>query len=739
MAEQGPTPAFGGLGDQGAQQGAQPVAAAPNAAPAAPANNKGAPAAAKDTAREIAYREVPPQLEDSAIEGPWRSSVPNALDHYEDREAIQADRSWFRYSGCAFPFLVSLFFMALVVFILTVAQGNMDFRGMRHGNPRALVEPQYSHENDHEYEGGNRIVIRDLRRVSYVIYFVGAFLFFVMPKSMKSIGALGGAVLLFCGAIFGFVTFMYAIHALDDVKDCWRLQWLPLNAGLRMTHSNYVQCPQNEWEWAFQMNVFMTFTDAALLMIALITAPLILIWSTAGKAWVKFSEPEKQAMRAEGHAPEREMRIRRALGWRDSNFNDPNRNINQQALAAKKEAEQYRAYPMRNVSSFRRAFIRLAFATVLVLTVASFTVNMMHLGSRNDQSVRGRVLHDGHELERKPQSFEQLKNFVPNGNRHEEAEWAGWPIKNTKLRMFASLSTVIAIALVMIPWRSATVNHIFGFYFFCMSGVFLACFIFDVSSLNKSDTHDRWMVPEGQSTPFDNTLPNGNFQEWPASVHTEGHEAHRTSGEFTEAEARRGPYIVLAILEFFVFLVLLVYWLLEHLRVPGLWVQCDGCKQDFSVLEIGYHKKYECSKRLVACEYCPLSFKADQFVHEHRFRCPEDSLRCNRCSAFVPEWARADHEKECLQVAVKCGMCDDLFMRYDMPRHVINCKNKPQACPACGEVYKAGELKDHMERCPHVMCPCPQCGAVVRRSHMVHHSQYECPMRSGHYDAAHGL
>ena len=52
---------------------------------------------------EVGYKNRPPLLEDVAIEGPTRTSIPHALDTLEDRERIEDDYNWWRCCGPGAP------------------------------------------------------------------------------------------------------------------------------------------------------------------------------------------------------------------------------------------------------------------------------------------------------------------------------------------------------------------------------------------------------------------------------------------------------------------------------------------------------------------------------------------------------------------------------------------------------------------------------------------------------------
>jgi hypothetical protein len=90
---------------------------------------------------EVAIRDQPPFLENTAIMGPTHSPVLDAMTTLEERERIEADYEWFRYSKFALPFIFLNGVVATVLICLCFWWGGTDFTDMRQGTPRQIEFP----------------------------------------------------------------------------------------------------------------------------------------------------------------------------------------------------------------------------------------------------------------------------------------------------------------------------------------------------------------------------------------------------------------------------------------------------------------------------------------------------------------------------------------------------------------------------------------------------------------------
>ena len=71
---------------------------------------------------EVALQTQPPLLEDVSIKGALRIPVRDAMDTLEEREIIEADFRWYRWSKFAWPWLVVCLVLCVATFAMTVTQ-----------------------------------------------------------------------------------------------------------------------------------------------------------------------------------------------------------------------------------------------------------------------------------------------------------------------------------------------------------------------------------------------------------------------------------------------------------------------------------------------------------------------------------------------------------------------------------------------------------------------------------------
>lgn len=91
---------------------------------------------------EVANRDVPPYMEQLAVMGPTQSPILDAMGTLEERERIEADYEWFRYSKFALPFLLFNGCLATVLLLLSLWYGGSDFTDYRNGTPRQIEAPR---------------------------------------------------------------------------------------------------------------------------------------------------------------------------------------------------------------------------------------------------------------------------------------------------------------------------------------------------------------------------------------------------------------------------------------------------------------------------------------------------------------------------------------------------------------------------------------------------------------------
>eukprot|EP01083_Nonionella_stella_P131501 399578_1 len=70
---------------------------------------------------EIAHRDKPPLLEEVNIVGPFRTHT-GKTSSIEERELIEEDARWFRYSKFAAPWLISVLLILICLLAATIGQ-----------------------------------------------------------------------------------------------------------------------------------------------------------------------------------------------------------------------------------------------------------------------------------------------------------------------------------------------------------------------------------------------------------------------------------------------------------------------------------------------------------------------------------------------------------------------------------------------------------------------------------------
>eukprot|EP00992_Anisonema_acinus_P001223 TRINITY_DN10414_c0_g1_i1.p1 TRINITY_DN10414_c0_g1~~TRINITY_DN10414_c0_g1_i1.p1 ORF type:complete len:595 (+),score=109.57 TRINITY_DN10414_c0_g1_i1:59-1843(+) len=270
-------------------------------------------------------------------------------------------------------------------------------------------------------------------------------------------------------------------------------------------------------------------------------------------------------------------------------------------------------------------------------------------------------------------------------------EYPGWKTINTRIRYSLSGIGLGAILLNFLTFRSKTIAYIFAFLYFATAVLAMVAFGFDVHEL-------RW----------------ANDLTCPAAPDGLGQ------------DCTQGQFIATAVLDFFVFIWLIVYIVVEYVINPT--PQCQHCDRAYELSELMKHEAVECGARPVRCEVCAKTMTKKQF-DEHKSSCSSDHVRCKNCKVMVPKWGVKAHQEECPRWPVECNMCDGTFQRMDMPHHVTICPNRPTSCDACGETFRSKDIAAHRALCGEVLVRCELCDDIMQRFRLQQHTQNECPKR----------
>lgn len=540
---------------------------------------------------EVALWDQPPYLENPGVVGPVHSPVLDAMTTIEERERIEADYEWFRYSKFALPFLIFNLLLATVLFSLTVWYGGMSFQDMRAGTPWQIERP--NKVDDHE--AGIPKYNRNLRLACFCLGFFGlAGIVLTMylkpaPGIRKALYFLFAFVGLFlCGILSAIAGGLDAGNVNDAVWCRGR------------ERGNVVTTPPSCYSMT-KMAVAVTIVDMALAVMAIITALALVL--AAVKSFAAPPETDEFGM-----GPE----------------------------------------PKRGVSKTTRQCLLLLLFAVFALITLQFVFTI--------------ILHEGRDIK-----FADETYFT----RTNDNLRAGWPLKNTRLRLATCAIVILMTLLNLIPFRSRVFAYVCGFVYFVASALALMAFALDVKAIDMARS---------------STCPFG----WSCFF---------------------GSFIATAVFDILLAIFLILYVIFEF--VARLLLECRHCTRNYGMHEITKHESMECSSRPVRCEVCSKQMRAKEFVYQHRFECGHDSQRCEQCDTTCAVWSFKKHQDECVKWPVKCQMCDIAFAREDLPAHTAACPMTPASCEACGETFRSVDLAEHANQCSERQVECSNCHSVM--------------------------
>jgi len=377
-------------------------------------------AGALEPVEEVGYKNRPPLLEDVAIEGPLRTSIPHAVDTLEQRDAIEEDYNWWRYSKFAAPWLFFMLLLFITILIMTGYQQVGDLRGLKNGVPRYF---QLSRVSELDTEAGIPKDVRNLRIAGAVVVIVAAILalitYYSKPRpKMRRLLYFVYAILLICGAVLLWVAFGIAE---DNTRDeACRFEEL---ASL-----TFEGCRTKETVGSAALA-----TDFILALVSVFAALALIIWGAhfykARKGW----RQQERDVEASGKAPPPPGVIK------------PND-----------------VRPTYVILIFIALFLVILFAILEFVWIV--LLNMDHNVIRL-RSYRGRA------------DFQ----FSDPANVPYEKE--GWAAANTRLRYAWSAIGILTVIANFIPWRSRVIAYIFAFIYFVVGVLAMVSFAIDVSDL----------------------------------------------------------------------------------------------------------------------------------------------------------------------------------------------------------------------------------------------------------------
>jgi len=383
---------------------------------------------------EVGYKMRPPLLEDVSVEGPLRIPIPHALDTLEQRDAIEEDYNWFRYSRFAAPWLIFMLLILLLLFISTAFQQVGSIRGLRDGVPRYY---QLQSDSDSELEAGEDKDQRNVRIAAVVFSIVGVLLILLVlaskprPKARKVLMILS-AIILLAGAVLAFVSFGQHEADVDEAVRCQEFGNQQITGTETIFYFSNEPCESRIG--AASAALALDFLTGISGVIAFI---LVILYTITG-----------------------DFKLLRT-GWREQE-----RDLEQEPIRANKHnIKAHRVRRTRLILTLLALFATLAFAIALCtfLIVLSLDRNEVHL-----YSSRGRSSH----------LFDIPPVLAP--------EEAGWPASLTRLRYTWTSFGIMVILINLVPWRSRVLAYAFALAYFFVGAMALTSFGLDVHEMRES-------------------------------------------------------------------------------------------------------------------------------------------------------------------------------------------------------------------------------------------------------------
>jgi len=346
----------------------------------------------------------------------------------EERDAIEADFRWYRYSKVALPFLLVILVLAIVVFCLTAwwqvgsikgLRGNPVFNGGVEGVPLIIVTAAETQAGE---EAGLPKSLRNLRIAEVFIGFFGALwalwtlLAKPRPKARMVCNYLW-VLMILAAAVLGWIGFAWGIARIDDVEHCaWDQEF------------TYERCERRDYKAIVALTA-----DAGVGFFGVLTAVFLAMYTASG-----------------------DWRINRA-GWRERERDA------ETEVAKQRDPEHLSKQHIRNVRITFLGILLLLF-TISIIIVAIFIV----------------YIHE----DRPVWPIRALYNNEFTGR--DLTQQRGWPARNTRLRYAATVITILTVLVNLIPFTHRLVAYVFAFLYFVAAIIFLIVFGFDVHEMHQS-------------------------------------------------------------------------------------------------------------------------------------------------------------------------------------------------------------------------------------------------------------
>lgn len=384
-----------------------------------------------DPVEEVAYRNRPPLLEDVSIQGPLRIPIKDAMQTLEEREAIEADFRWYRWSKFAAPWLFFCLLLCTAIFCLTawmqvgsirtyIANTVYNDRGPW-GVPRHIVKRSTTQSAD---EAGQPKALRNLRIAGVFFGFFGVIFVFLTlfvkprPRIRMTLNMIWALLLAAC---FVMEAIAFAV-GLDKFRRAERCPW-----NRDQTHE---KCTRRTGVATITVAL-----DAGVFTGAL-TSTILLIWYNWTGDWKLLR-----------------------TGWRERE-----RDAETEVVRQMEGADKF----LRKVRPVRIAVLSLALiytlCCVIVLTVFIVLLHMDYQHYYSLQKYRGG--YRGKDLNEQP----------------------GWSARNSRLRYGFTIMGFCAVVLNYIPFTHRAVAYLFAFIYVTVSVLAFVAFGIDVHEMQRA--HD---------------------------------------------------------------------------------------------------------------------------------------------------------------------------------------------------------------------------------------------------------
>eukprot|EP00998_Keelungia_sp_KM082_P009108 NODE_527_length_1844_cov_421.728596_g519_i0.p1 GENE.NODE_527_length_1844_cov_421.728596_g519_i0~~NODE_527_length_1844_cov_421.728596_g519_i0.p1 ORF type:complete len:422 (-),score=93.30 NODE_527_length_1844_cov_421.728596_g519_i0:577-1779(-) len=389
--------------------------------------------AASGQPEEVAFFDRPPLLEDSSIRGPLRVPVDGAMGTLEERDSIEADFTWYRYSKFAAPALLVILVLASVLAGLTAWQqvggiknmssdtvpdersGNTFVNKGRVGIPHLVV---LESETEADNEGGLKKDLRNARAATVFFGFIGIVLillvFLCKPRPVQR------SVLYYVLCVFLLVAGVLA--------------WISFGVGIDQLN-NAQQCPDNR-----AATYEKCLSRKGVATVAVVASAAVGVGSFACMfLLLKYTiEGDFKLLRT---------------GWREQE-----RDLEHEVKTQRDPVHNNKLY----IRDVRVTLLLIALVLTLLCVVVLCIVSI--------------ILHEDRDVSARR-----------NANGLDLQARAGWPQRNTRLRYALCALVILTVLLNCIPFIHRIIAYFFATCYLVAAILCFVCFFFDIHELGEAD------------------------------------------------------------------------------------------------------------------------------------------------------------------------------------------------------------------------------------------------------------